>query len=140
MRIPFLQKVTVKKITSDATGTDRERATKMLEGLLRELPELIAALVVDVSSGRTLAAYTTQTQLDPYKVSSRTAAEAQHFTRVSTVPGLADQQLADQVVVLEEQLHLLRLTPDQRWCCLLIVNTYDTNLALARDLLRKYTD
>lgn len=139
MRIPFLQKVAVRKITSDAAGTSREQATQLLEGLLQELPELLLATVVDLDSGRLLAAYTKQAQSDPYKVTAHTVATARHLARVSAQPGLATQQLQDLVLVLDNQLYVLRLTPNRQWGCLLLVYTHDTNLALAREVLRKHS-
>ncbi|MBW3130465.1 hypothetical protein KYK14_18015 [Hymenobacter profundi] len=139
MRIPFLQKVAVRKITSDVTGASRERATEILEGILQELPELLLATVVDLSSGRLLAAYTKQAQSDPYKVTTHAVATARHLARLSAQPGLATQQLEDLVLVLDEQFHVLRLTADQQWGCLLLVYTHDTNLALAREVLRKHS-
>ncbi|UOR05425.1 hypothetical protein MUN82_21170 [Hymenobacter aerilatus] len=138
MRIPFLQKVAVRKVTSDATGAARERATGILEGILQELPELLLATVVDLSSGRLLAAYTKQAQSDPYKITAYTVATARHLARLPNQPGLTTQELQDLVLVLDEQLAIFRLTADQQLGCLLLVYTHDTNLALAREILRQH--
>jgi len=138
MRIPFLQKVAVRKITSDASGAAREQATALLESLLQELPELLLATVVDLPSGRLLAAYTKQAQSDPYKITASTVATARQLARIANQPGLAGQELQDIVLVLENQLYVLRLTANQPWSCLLLVNVHDTNLALAREVLRQH--
>lgn len=140
MRIPFLQRVTVKKITGDTTAPGHNQAAKLLEGLLQDLPELLLALVVDVRSGHILAAYTAQTQLNPHKISASTTNVAQQLANIATMPGFVGQQLVDHVTVLNNQLHVLRLTPDQQRGCLLVVHPHDTNLALVREVLRMRTE
>jgi hypothetical protein len=43
------------------------------------------------------------------------------------------------MLVLDEQLHLLRPIRDGRWCCSVAVHASDTNLALLRDAVRRHT-
>jgi hypothetical protein len=139
MRLPFLHKPVVKKITGDALGIDRYKADTVINNLLRELPELIAAAVVDVSSGKTLAAYTTTTSFDPYKISTRNAELMRQTQKTLTSPWLVGQQLNDFIVVLDEQLHCMRTTPDGQWLCYVAVWLADTNMALVRDVMRRST-
>ncbi|GAB2770113.1 hypothetical protein HNQ93_000433 [Hymenobacter luteus] len=137
MRLPFLHKVAVKKITGDATGPEREQAETIIRSVLGELPELIAAAVVDISSGKTLVAYTTQSSFDLYKISSRNAELIRTTHRMLLAPWLENQQLTDLVVLLEDQLHCLRTTANQRWLCYVAVRSADTNMALVREVMRR---
>jgi hypothetical protein len=140
MRIPFLQKPAVKKVTGEALGLEGYEATNLINKLLHEFPELLAAAVVDVKSARTLAAYTAQATLDPYKLGARTLDELKHLHKVLTAPWLRGQQLSDFTVVLDEQLHILRPVAGGRWFCVVAVRSVDTNMALLRDVVRRHTN
>lgn len=137
MRLPFLHKVAVKKIMGDATGPERQQAEAIVRSVLGELPELIATAVVDVGSGKTLAAYTTLSSFDPYKISSRNAELIRTTHRMLSAPWLGSQQLTDLVVLLEDQLHCLRTTPGHQWLCYVAVRSADANMALVREVMRR---
>ncbi|WP_133257022.1 hypothetical protein [Hymenobacter edaphi] len=140
MRLPFLHKTVVKKITGDALGIERYKADAVINNLLRDLPELVAAAVVDIQSKKTLAAYTTVASFDPYKISSRNAELISQTQKNLTAPWLAGQQLNDLVIVLDEQLHCLRTTPDGQRLCYVAVRLADTNMALVRDVMRRHSN
>ncbi|MDU0369293.1 hypothetical protein ACFPAF_02705 [Hymenobacter endophyticus] len=139
MRLPFLHKFTVKKITGDASGIERQKAEVLLTAILRELPELLAMAVVEVQSGKTMAAYTATALLDPYKLNSRYAANIRQTRQFLTQPWLSDQNLTDFVLLLEDQQHCLRLASDGRWLCYVVVRIADANLALVREVMRRCT-
>lgn len=139
MRLPFLHKFTVKKITGDASGTERQKAEALLTAILRELPELLVMAVVEVQSGKTVAAYTATAALDPYKLNSRYAATIRQTRQFLMQPWLADQHLTDFVLLLEDQLHCLRLTAGGQWLCYVVVRIADSNLALVREVMRRCT-
>jgi hypothetical protein len=48
------------------------------------------------------------------------------------------EQLEDIVITLRRQLHLLQVLPQQGWLLYLAIRTEDTNLALARTVLRQH--
>ncbi|OON67989.1 hypothetical protein B0919_15085 [Hymenobacter sp. CRA2] len=127
----------MKKITGDALGIERHKADTVINSLLRELPELVAAAVVDVKSSKTLAAYTAQVSFDPYKLSIRNAELIRQTQKNLTSPWLAGQQLNDLVVILDEQLHCLRTTANGQWLCYVAVHLADTNMAMVRDVMRR---
>ncbi|GAB2969498.1 hypothetical protein GCM10027048_45440 [Hymenobacter coalescens] len=137
MRLPFLHKPVVKKITGDAFGLDRYKAETVIKNLLKELPELVAAAVVDVKSSKTMAAYTSVVSFDPYKISNRNAELVRQTQKALTAPWLSGQQLNDLIVVLDEQLHCLRTTDDGQRLCYVAVRLADTNMALVRDVMRR---
>lgn len=140
MRLPFLHKPVVKKITGDALGIDRHKADLIIKHLLQALPELVAAMVVDVKSAKTLAAYTSQVGFDPYKSSGRNAEMVRQVQKMLNVPWIAGQQLNDLVFLLNEQLHCLRTTPDGQWLYYVAVRQADSNMALVRDVMRRAVD
>ncbi|MBX0291124.1 hypothetical protein K3G63_11770 [Hymenobacter sp. HSC-4F20] len=139
MRLPFLHKLYVKKITGDASGAEREQAETILSAILRELPELIGVSVVDIRSGKTLAAYTAVASFDPYKVSSRNVELIRQTLRMLTAPWLAGQHLTDFNVLLDDQLHCMRLTANHQWLCYVAVRIGDANMALVREVMRRCT-
>ncbi|RTQ49276.1 hypothetical protein EJV47_14135 [Hymenobacter gummosus] len=137
MRLPFLHKPVVKKITGDALGIDRHKADSVIKQLIQALPELVAAAVVDIKSAKTMAAYTSLVNFDPYKISGRNAELMRQVQKITTTPWVAGQQLNDLLFVLDEQLHALRTTSDGQWLCYVAVRQADTNMALLRDALRR---
>lgn len=139
MRIPFLNRLVVKKITGDAVGATRSGAETLIQQLLLELPELVAVAVVDMASSKMVAAYTATTSFDPYKLPARSAELLRVLQRMLTAPWLPDQQVTDLVVVLDEQLHCLRPMGQGRQLCYLVVRSADTNMSLVRDILRRHT-
>lgn len=137
MRLPFLHKTVVKKITGDASGAERQAAEAMLNTLLRDLPELIAAAVVDTRATKTLAAYTATAGFDPYKISGRNAELVRQLQQLLREPWMTGQQVADVLILLDDQLHCIRPTATGHWFCYLAVRLADTNMAIAREVLRR---
>jgi hypothetical protein len=137
MRLPFLHKPVVKKITGDALGIDRHKADSIIKHLIQALPELVAAAVVDVKSAKTLAAYTSLASFDPYKISGRNADMMRQVQKMLAASWVAGQQLNDLLFVLDEQLHCLRTTADGQWLYYIAVRQADTNMALLRDVMRR---
>ena len=138
MRIPFLNQLVVKKITGDAVGATRSSAETLIQQLLRELPELVAVAVIDTASSKMVAAYTATAKFDPYKLTARSTDLFRGLQRMLSTPWLQGQQVNDLVVVLDEQLHCLRPMAQGRLISYLVVQLADTNMSLARDILRRH--
>ena len=136
MKIPFLSKPTIKKVTGEAFGTERAQLTTLVNKFLQELPELIALAIVEIKSGRTLAAYTSQANFDPQKITAPNTKVVRELQKALTTPWLASQQINDLAIVLEDQFHILRLMGDKRRSCYLAVKISDTNMAIALDIMR----
>jgi hypothetical protein len=139
MRIPYLNRPTVNKITGKAIGTQRDRADGVIKAMLREIPELIAITIVEVRSGRTLSAYTSTKAFDPYKASGPNVQLVNSTFKNLMTPGLTGQALDDITVVLNNQLHCLRPMNDNQWYCYLAVGKAETNLAIVKDIMRRCT-
>jgi hypothetical protein len=50
----------------------------------------------------------------------------------------AAEYLEDIVITLQQQLHLMQVLPQQPWLLYIAVRSQDTNLALARTVLRSF--
>ncbi|RZK21563.1 MAG: hypothetical protein EOO56_11170 [Hymenobacter sp.] len=129
--MPSLGRRPLHRIVADAPG-----AAAALHHLLGELPELLMAAVVATGSGRVVASYTSQPDLWPAAAASCwTAMVQQQASQAAQSQG--DEQLEEILTTLPTQLHLLRLRPDGQQLLYLAVDAHDTNLALARELMRQ---
>ncbi|QNH64035.1 hypothetical protein H4317_01950 [Hymenobacter sediminicola] len=108
----------------------------VVEQVRAELPELLAVAVVDVASGTSLAAYSGTAAIDPDTAASFNAEVVKLKLKAMTALQLADEQLDDILITLSSQLHLLQLSPDGRRFIYLVVAGQNTNLGIARAVLR----
>ncbi|WP_086592806.1 hypothetical protein [Hymenobacter crusticola] len=136
MKIPFLTKPSIKKVTGEAFGTERAQLTTLVNEFLQELPELLAFFVVDIKSGRMLVSYTSQANFDPYKLTAYNTKAIKELQKALNTSWLSDQQMNDLAIVLEDQFHIIRLMADKRRYCYLAVKSSDTNMAIAREIMR----
>ncbi|OUJ76325.1 hypothetical protein [Hymenobacter crusticola] len=104
--------------------------------MLNGLPELVAAAVVDVASGRALATYTSAHEFNPNKVVGFNAEVVKQTYGLLQALALGDEQIEDILITLRNQLHLLRLLPDGEQLLYVVVDCRDTNLALARTVMQ----
>jgi len=139
MKIPFLTKPTIKKVTGEAFGTERAQLATLVDKFLQELPELIALSVVEIKSSRMLAAYTSQVNFDPYKLTTPNTKVVKELQKALTTSWLINQEINDLAIVLEDQFHIIRLMADKRRYCYLAVRISDTNMAIAREVMRTLT-
>lgn len=112
-------------------------APRVLENLLRELPELLLACVVEVASGKILAFYTTHASYNPHHLSLRYA-RLLHTVHEAVASGAwPGGPLTDLTLVLDDQLHHLRPLRAGQWYCFVAVHTADANLALTKEVVRR---
>ena len=148
MNLPFLRQLPgigrrpLLRIVAEpaAKGTGAEAA---LQHLLTELPELLMMAVVTAEAGQVLASYTTQPELWPSGAALAWASVIRqlHAAAASSDPEQpTPPQLEEILTTLPTQLHLLRLRPGGSHFLYLVVDIHDTNLALARELMRQAID
>jgi hypothetical protein len=109
--------------------------------VVRELPDFMTVAIVDGASGRILAGQWAGHSGGAVEVAAANAEIVQQ-TRLS-IEALQlgpEELLEDILITLRKQLHLLRVLPTQNWLLYLAVRTQDTNLALARAVLRSMAD
>jgi len=143
MQVPFLNRlqglagVTVNKVVPTGSGPEYQAAAQLLQRVLEELPELLAAAVIQIESGQPVATYTTSRDFNPTKIAGFNAAlvQAQRhaLTALSTAP---DERLEEILITLPTQLHLLRLLTNNQQLLYVAVESHDTNLGIAREVMR----
>lgn len=108
----------------------------MVHNLLTELPGLLAVAVVDVVSGTSLASHTNSAAINPATAASYNAEVVKHKQKALAALQLSDETIEDILITLSSQLHLLKVTKDGERFIYLAVNAHDTNLGIAREVLR----
>ena len=143
MPITFLQRLqtltgpAVNKIVPTGSGPEAVVAEQLLQRVLTGLPELLGAAVVDVESGQALATYTTSRDFNVGKVLDFNAEVVRQQRRAMQALGLpADEQLSEILITLSNQLHLLWLLADGQRFLYTVVDCRDTNLGIARSVIR----
>jgi hypothetical protein len=145
MNLPFLRNLPglggrpINRIvtTTAASATGAEAA---IQHLLTELPELLMAAVVTSSSGQVLASYTTDTRLWPGSVATSWSATVQQLQSAQVAQGQGEEKIEEVLTTLASQLHLLRLQPGEQHFLYLAIDSRDSNLALAREVMRQAID
>ncbi|UOQ78799.1 hypothetical protein MUN84_09825 [Hymenobacter sp. 5516J-16] len=127
----------VNKVVSAAAGAEKVSAERIIHHLLAGLPELLGAAVVEVESGQALASYTTSREFNLSKVVGFNAEVVRQQGRALAALQLGpEEQLEEILITLHSQLHLLRLLPDGRRFLYVAVDCRDTNLGIAREVMR----
>ena len=121
-----------------ATTAGAAGAEAALQHVLAELPELAMAAVVASGSGVVLASYTTEPHRRPGAAAAACwTAMVQHLQAAQAAQGQDQEQVEEILTTLASQLHLFRLEPGGQYFLWLAVETRDSNLALAREVMRQ---
>ena len=143
MKLPFLSRfasaespITYSRAIS---ATDKARFGAMLTGIVRELPELLAVSVVELRSGEVRATHHIGGKLNPGKAAGYYAEIIRQKQQAIRALNLTDEAIEDILITLNAQWHVLRLLPGGRHFVHLMVNTRDTNLAVARTVMQAHT-
>ncbi|GAA4391499.1 hypothetical protein [Hymenobacter koreensis] len=132
MKLPFFSRA--------KSPADPSPAATVVQNMLRELPELIAVAVGDVSTGRTLASHTTAKGFNPAVAVTYNAAVIREKRKATVALQLTTEHIDDILITLTTQLHLLRVTPDGQSFLYLVVSQKEINLAIARAVLRQQAE
>ncbi|WP_245327376.1 hypothetical protein [Hymenobacter fodinae] len=111
-------------------------ATQVVRNVLTELPGLLAVAVVDVASGNSLASHTNSPAINPATAATFNAEVVKLKQKAMTALQLSDETIEDILITLSSQLHLLKITENGERFIYLVVNSLDTNLGIAREVLR----
>ncbi|TGE09716.1 hypothetical protein [Hymenobacter fodinae] len=143
MHIPFLQRLqglagpAVSKVMSSGSGPEKDAAERIIQQVLAGLPELLGAAVVQLASGQALAQYTSSREFHLSKVLGfNTEVVRQQQKALAALQLGPDEQLEEILITLHTQLHLLRLLPDGQRFLYVAVDCRDTNLGIAREVMR----
>ncbi|MBO2009882.1 hypothetical protein [Hymenobacter negativus] len=115
-------------------------AGKVIQDILNDLPGLMAVAVVDVTSGMALASHTNSPNINPETAAAYNTEVVRQKQKAMTALKLQNETIEDILITLTTQLHLLKLTPNGNKFIYLVVNSRETNLAIAREVLRATAD
>jgi predicted regulator of Ras-like GTPase activity (Roadblock/LC7/MglB family) len=115
-------------------------AGKVVQDILNDLPGLVAVAVVDVTSGMALASHSNSPNINPETAAAYNTEVVRQKQKAMTALKLQSETIEDILITLTTQLHLLKLTPNGNKFIYLVVNSRETNLAIAREVLRATAD
>lgn len=110
-----------------------------IKEIMKELPTLVAVAVVETETGMPLASHSNVADFDIETAAAyNTEVVKQKLKAISALK--LNQTIQDILLTLTDQLHLLKLSPDGKKFIYLAVNSRDTNLAVARQVMKAHTD
>lgn len=112
-------------------------AGKVIEGILQDLPGLMAVAVVDTNSGMSLASHSNTPSINPDTAAAYNTEVVKQKQKAMAALKLTGEAIEDILITLSNQIHLLKLTENNKFIYL-VVNSRDTNLAIAREVLRAH--
>ncbi|MBD2767548.1 hypothetical protein IC235_06550 [Hymenobacter sp. BT664] len=111
-------------------------AGKVVQDILNDLPGLMAVAVVDATSGMSLASHSNTPSINPDTAAAYNTEVVKQKQKAMTALKLSNEVIEDILITLTTQIHLLKLASNGSKFIYLVVSSRDTNLAIARDVLR----
>jgi len=113
-------------------------AKQTVQGILTELPTLLAVAVVETETGMPLASHTNVADFDIETAAAYNTEVVK--SKLKAIQALKlNQTVQDILLTLTDQLHLLKLSADGQKFIYLAVNSKDTNLAQARQIMKAHS-
>jgi hypothetical protein len=114
-------------------------AGKIVQNVIDDLPTLMAIAVVDVTSGMSLASHTNSPSINPDTAAAYNTEVVKQKQKAMSALKLTGENIEDILITLSNQLHLIKLNTAGNKFIYLVVNSRDTNLAIAREVLRSHS-
>ena len=114
-------------------------AGQAVQNILNDLPGLMAIAVVDLSSGMSLASHT-NSGINPDTAAAYNTEVVKQKQKAMAALKLQGETMDDILITLTNQLHLIKLVGEGKKFIYLVVNSRETNLAIAREVLRAQVD
>lgn len=108
----------------------------VVQSILDQLPNLIAVAIVDTNTGMTLASHSNNPSLNPDSAAAYNSEVVKQKQKAMAALKLTDESLDDILITLTSQIHLLKMIGNGNKFIYLTANMRDTNLAIAREILR----
>ena len=115
-------------------------AGQAVQNIIDDLPQLIAVAIVEVSSGMCLASHSNSPTLNPETAAAYNTEVVKQKQKAMGALKLTNEKIDDILITLTTQIHLINLLDDGRKFIYLVVKQRDTNLAIARDVLRQQAE
>ena len=113
---------------------------QVVKEIMAELPTLLAVAVVETETGMPLASHSNIADFDIETAAAYNTEVVRQKQKAMTALKLQSETIEDILITLTTQLHLLKLTPNGNKFIYLVVNSRETNLAIAREVLRATAD
>jgi predicted regulator of Ras-like GTPase activity (Roadblock/LC7/MglB family) len=113
-------------------------AGKVVQDVMNDLPGLVAVAVVDITSGMALASHSNSPSINPETAAAYNTEVVRQKQKAMTALKLGNETIEDILITLTTQLHLIKLAGNK--FIYLVVNSRETNLAIAREVLRTSAD
>ena len=114
-------------------------AGQAVQNIINDLPGLLAVAVVDISSGMSLASHS-NSSINPDTAAAYNTEVVKQKQKAIQALKLQGETIDDVLITLNNQLHLLKIVNDGKKFIYLVVNSRDTNLAIAREVVRAQAD
>ena len=115
-------------------------AGQAVQNIIDDIPQLIAVAIVDVSSGMCLASHSNSPTINPETAAAYNTEVVRQKQKAMSALKLSGEKINDILITLTNQFHLINLLEDGKKFIYLAVNQRDTNLAMAREVLRQQAD
>ena len=115
-------------------------AGQAVQNIIDDLPQLIAVAIVEVSSGMCLASHSNSPTMNPETAAAYNTEVVKQKQKAMSALKLTGEKIDDILITLTNQLHLINLLDDGKKFIYLAVSSRDSNLAIARDVLRQQAD
>ncbi|GAB3874137.1 hypothetical protein GCM10028824_26910 [Hymenobacter segetis] len=115
-------------------------AGKAVEAIINDLPSLVAVAVVDITSGMALASHSNSPSINPETAAAYNTEVVKQKQKAMSALKLTGEKIEDILITLTNQSHLLKLNSAGNKFIYLVVNSRETNLAIAREVLRTHVD
>jgi hypothetical protein len=111
-----------------------------VQNIIDELPQLIAVAIVEISSGMCLASHSNSPSINPETAAAYNTEVVKQKQKAMGALKLTGEKIDDILITLTSQLHLINLLDDGKKFIYLVVSQRDSNLAIARSVLRQQAD
>ncbi len=108
----------------------------VVQNIMDELPSLIAVAIVDTNTGMTLASHSNNPAINPDSAAAYNAEVVKQKQKAMSALKLTGENLDDILITMSNQIHLIKLIGNGSKFIYLAANSRDTNLAIAREVLR----
>ncbi|MCI1186770.1 hypothetical protein MON38_05020 [Hymenobacter sp. DH14] len=115
-------------------------AGKAVDAIITDLPSLVAVAVVDINSGMALASHSNSPSLNPETAAAYNTEVVKQKQKAMAALKLTGEKIEDILITLSNQSHLLKLNSAGNKFIYLVVNSRETNLAIAREVLRTHVE
>ncbi len=111
-----------------------------VQNIIDELPQLIAVAIVEIGSGMCLASHSNSPSINPETAAAYNTEVVKQKQKAMGALKLTGEKIDDILITLTSQLHLINLLDDGKKFIYLVVSQRDSNLAIARSVLRQQAE